>query len=193
MCLFPITRTNWRTVVYTHTQLHSHHHPIPILNFHQLKSLTYTESSVADPGWLFRIEFFHPRSRIQGLQDPVPHQIISVFLSDFNPKNCFYALGNIIRDVHPAGSPDPDFFSIPDPDTQHWQREEFLNSYLGRTALSLPSTPYGVQKNIRECGTRSVHPHLRNVVVVLVDHVVRAAQVVEVMVVPVLLVIVIII
>ncbi len=36
-------------------------------------------------------------------------------------------------------------------------------------------------------------PHLRNIVVVLVDHVVRAAQVVEVMVMPVLLVIVIVI
>jgi hypothetical protein len=36
-------------------------------------------------------------------------------------------------------------------------------------------------------------PHLRNVVVVLIDHVVRAAQVVEMMVVPVLLIIVIII
>jgi hypothetical protein len=36
-------------------------------------------------------------------------------------------------------------------------------------------------------------PHLRHVVVVLIDHVVRAAQVVEVMVVPVLLVIVIVI
>jgi hypothetical protein len=36
-------------------------------------------------------------------------------------------------------------------------------------------------------------PHLRDVVVVLIDHVVRAAQVVEVMVVPVLFVIVIII
>jgi hypothetical protein len=38
-----------------------------------------------------------------------------------------------------------------------------------------------------------IRPHLRNVVVVLIDHVVRAAQVVEVMVMTVLLVIVIVV
>jgi hypothetical protein len=46
----------------------------------------------------------------------------------FNPKNCFIALGNMIRDVQFIPDTDLDFLPIldpgvkkaPDPDPQHW-------------------------------------------------------------------------
>jgi hypothetical protein len=59
----------------------------------------YPESSIPDPN------FFHPGSRVKKIPDPgsAPKN-----LSIFNPKNCFKALGNMIRDVH------HDFLSIED-------------------------------------------------------------------------------
>jgi hypothetical protein len=60
----------------------------------------------------------------------------------------------------------------------------------GTTSSRLDQT---VQKNIKRMCHEIRPAHLRDVVVVLVDHVVRAAQVMEVMVVPVLLIIVIVI
>jgi hypothetical protein len=70
-------------------------------------------------------EFFHPGSRVKEIPDP--HQRI---LSIFNPKNCFQALGNMLRDVHPgSGSgffthpglriPDSRVKKAQDPDPQH--------------------------------------------------------------------------
>jgi hypothetical protein len=60
---------------------------------------------ISDPGSEFlqsRIQypnFFHPGSRIRifSIPDPDPQQI-----SIFYPKNCFSALRNMIRDVHPS-------------------------------------------------------------------------------------------
>jgi hypothetical protein len=46
-------------------------------------------SRIPDPG----SEFFHPESRIKQVPDPGS---ASKNLSIFNPKNCFYALGNMI-------------------------------------------------------------------------------------------------
>jgi hypothetical protein len=68
-------------------------------------------------------EFFHPGSRFKKIPDPGSG---SKNLSIFNPKTCFYALGNMIRDVHPeSGSrilifypfriPDPGVKKVPDP------------------------------------------------------------------------------
>jgi len=37
-------------------------------------------------------------------------------LSTFNPKNCFKALGNMIRDVHPGSGSWIFFLPNPDPD-----------------------------------------------------------------------------
>ncbi len=51
-------------------------------------------------------EFFHPGSRVKEIPDP--HQRI---LSIFNPKNCFQALGNMLRDVHPGSG--SGFFTHP--------------------------------------------------------------------------------
>ncbi len=64
---------------------------------------------VPDPG----SEFFHPGSRIKMMPDPDPHIRI---LCIFNPKNCFKALGNMIRGVHPGSKK----HRILDPDPQHW-------------------------------------------------------------------------
>ncbi len=59
-------------------------------------------SDILDPGY----EFFHPGSRnriflsgsrLKKIPDPGS---ASKNLSMFNPKNCFFALGNMIRDVH---------------------------------------------------------------------------------------------
>ncbi len=44
---------------------------------------------VADPGCLSRIRYFPSRIRIKEFKH-------------FNPKNCFYALGNMIRVAHPG-------------------------------------------------------------------------------------------
>ncbi len=55
-----------------------------------------TERSVADPGSGFRDPVFHTGSRIR--------------ISNLTQKNGFYALGNIIRVVHPGSS----FLPIPD-------------------------------------------------------------------------------
>jgi hypothetical protein len=53
---------------------------------------SWLKLSVADPGCLSWIQiFFHPGSRIR----------IKEF-KYFNPKNCFQALGNMIRVVHPG-------------------------------------------------------------------------------------------
>jgi hypothetical protein len=49
---------------------------------------------------------FYPGSRIQGQKDS---ESASKNLSIFNPKNCFLAFGNMIRDVH------LDFLPILDP------------------------------------------------------------------------------
>jgi hypothetical protein len=65
-------------------------------------------SSVADPGCLSRIpdtNFFHPVSRIQGqkdywIPDPDPHPRQRIKVPTFDAKNCFYALGYMIRDVY---------------------------------------------------------------------------------------------
>jgi hypothetical protein len=68
--------------------------------------------SVTDPGCFSQIpdpNFFHPGTRIR----------IKEF-KYYNPKNCFSALGNMIRIVHPGsrihGSKR---HRIPDPDPQH--------------------------------------------------------------------------
>jgi hypothetical protein len=61
-------------------------------------------TSVADPGCLSRIpdrNFFHPGSRIQGQKDSQIRIHIKEY-KYFNPKTCFQALGNMIRDVHPG-------------------------------------------------------------------------------------------
>ena len=56
-------------------------------------------------------EFFNPGFRVKKIPDTgYGSASASKNLSFFNPKNCFYALGNMIRDV-----PDPDFLLIPDP------------------------------------------------------------------------------
>jgi hypothetical protein len=61
-------------------------------------------SSVADPGSLSLIpdpNFSIPDSgsRVKKIPDPGS---ASKNLSIFNPKNCFYALGNMVWDVHPG-------------------------------------------------------------------------------------------
>jgi hypothetical protein len=61
--------------------------------------LFYLFSSVADPGCLSRIRFFP--SWIQGQKDSRIRIRIKEF-KYFKPKNCFYAPGNMIRDVHPG-------------------------------------------------------------------------------------------
>jgi hypothetical protein len=60
---------------------------------------------VADPGCLSRIRIFpsrtrDPGSRVKKIPDPGSGSA-SKNLSIFNPINCFYALGNMIRNVHP--------------------------------------------------------------------------------------------
>ncbi len=84
---------------------------------------------IPDPG----SEFFPSPIPIKGQRDS---QIRIKEFKYFNPKNCFLALGNMIRDVHPrSGSririlsflpiPDPGIkkrHRIPDPDPQHWSR-----------------------------------------------------------------------
>jgi hypothetical protein len=62
---------------------------------------------ISDP----RLEFFHPGSRVKKIPDP-GYGSSSKNKSIFNPKNCFRALGNMTRDVHP--DPDLDFLPIPD-------------------------------------------------------------------------------
>ncbi len=62
---------------------------------------------------MLRIRDVYTDSRVRCLKDPEPGSA-SHNISIFNPKNCFQALGNMIRDVHP--DPGPDFFSIPGPD-----------------------------------------------------------------------------
>ena len=81
-------------------------------------------STILEP--VLRIRDVYP-----GLWIPDPaskrSRIRIIILNIFNPKNCFQALGNIIRDTHPGyGSliliflPIPDPGSrIPDPDPQH--------------------------------------------------------------------------
>jgi hypothetical protein len=59
--------------------------------------------SVADPGCLSRIQdpnIFHPGSRMQGPKDSRIRIRLKEF-KYFNPKNCFYALRKMIRDVDP--------------------------------------------------------------------------------------------
>jgi hypothetical protein len=70
----------------------------------------YPESSIPDPN------FFHPGSRVKKIPDPgsAPKN-----LSIFNPKNCFKALGNMIRDVHPVFQ-DPGVKKALDPGSAHW-------------------------------------------------------------------------
>ncbi len=97
-------------------------------------------TSVADPGcflWIPDPTFFHPGSQIQiypsWIWIPDPH----LEFTYFNPKNGFWALGNMIRVVHsgslililtfcPSWIPDPGVKKapdpgsrIPDPDPQH--------------------------------------------------------------------------
>jgi K+-transporting ATPase c subunit len=81
--------------------------------------IRYVYPRIPDPN------FFHPRildpgSKIFGIPDP---RSASKNLSIINPKNCFQALGNMIRDVYPR-IPDPNFFhprpgfrvkKVPDP------------------------------------------------------------------------------
>jgi hypothetical protein len=50
-----------------------------------------------DPG----SEFFHPESRVKKIPD-LGSGSASKNLSIFDPNNCFQALGNMIRDVHPG-------------------------------------------------------------------------------------------
>jgi hypothetical protein len=52
--------------------------------------------------------FFHPRSLIHDQKDSGS---ASKYLSIFNPKNCFKALGNMIEMFIP--DPDLDFFTHP--------------------------------------------------------------------------------
>ena len=74
--------------------------------------------SVADPWCLSRIPdptFFHPGSRIRTDSIPDPGSS-SKNLSVLTQKNCFQALGNMIRVVHPGSRPpDSVFLLIPDP------------------------------------------------------------------------------
>jgi hypothetical protein len=68
---------------------------------------------VADPGCLSRIpdpNFFHSASRIQGQKNFRINEF-----KYFNSTNCFYALGNMIRDVHLEHL---DYSPIPDPGTR---------------------------------------------------------------------------
>jgi hypothetical protein len=72
--------------------------------------------SVADPGSLSRIRIFSipdPGSKRSGTESA------SKNLSIFNPKNCFKALGNMIRDVHPVFQ-DPGVKKALDPGSAHW-------------------------------------------------------------------------
>jgi hypothetical protein len=91
-----------------------------------------TLTSGADPGCLSRLpdpNFSNPdpESTVKKISDPGSGSA-SKNLGIFNPKNCFYALGNMIRDVHPGSrififSPsrisESKRHRIPDPDPQH--------------------------------------------------------------------------
>ncbi len=56
---------------------------------------------IPDPGY----DFYQPWTRIQSQKDTGSRIRIKEF-KYFNPKNCFYVLGNMIRDVHPGSGPD---------------------------------------------------------------------------------------
>jgi hypothetical protein len=56
-------------------------------------------------------KFFHPGSRVKKIPHPGSGSA-SEDLSVVNPKSGFYALGNMIQDVHPGS--DLDFLPIPD-------------------------------------------------------------------------------
>jgi len=58
-------------------------------------------------------EFVHPGSRVKKFPDPGSGSA-SKNLSIFNPKNCFQALGKMIRDVYPGSG--CCFFTISEPD-----------------------------------------------------------------------------
>jgi hypothetical protein len=84
---------------------------------HILNLNATVSNSVPDPGCLYRSpgsKFFipDPGQKVPGSGSASKNLII------FNPKNCFQALRNMIRDVHP--DPGPDFFpsrvQIPDAD-----------------------------------------------------------------------------
>ncbi len=67
------------------------------------KSFFFVFCSVADPGCYPGSELFLswvPEPGSKRFPDPHPHQRIEV--QYFNPKNCIWALGNMIRDVHPG-------------------------------------------------------------------------------------------
>jgi hypothetical protein len=68
---------------------------------------------ISDPGY----ELFHPGSRVKKVPDPGSgFGSASKNFDIFNPKNCSYALGKMILDVHPGSGY---FFPIPDPNPQH--------------------------------------------------------------------------
>jgi hypothetical protein len=76
------------------------------------------------PGSQIRI-FTRPGSRVK----KIPGSRIRIRIKEFkyfNPKNCFSALGNMIRDVHPgSGSRGSKRHLIPNP--QHWI---FFSKYM---------------------------------------------------------------
>jgi hypothetical protein len=77
----------------------------------KLTLVKWRESGVADPWCLFQIWIFSTSDPGSGfsipISDPDPQHWIDKKFRHFLPKNCYSALGNMIRDV------------TPDPDPQH--------------------------------------------------------------------------
>jgi hypothetical protein len=68
--------------------------------------------SVADPGCLSRIQIFPSRTAPCKKAPEFGSGSATKNLSIFNPKNCYQAFGNMIRNVYPGSG----IFSIPDAD-----------------------------------------------------------------------------
>jgi hypothetical protein len=66
--------------------------------------------------------------------------LIKEFKYFFTPKNCCYALGNVIRDVHhhpdPGPDPDLDFLPIPDPGLKKTPDPGFKSARLGNRYIT---------------------------------------------------------
>jgi hypothetical protein len=124
---------------------------------------------IPDPG----SEFFYSASRITDtgskrfrIPDPDPHQ---KEFKNFNPKNCFQALGKMIWDVHPGSGfgifpiPDPEVIKAPDPGSQNSNRRSYLGSSLTISGLgSTASTtdPTHLHKLLYEV-VEQVEPHIQ--------------------------------
>jgi hypothetical protein len=107
-----------------------------------------------------RSEFFHPGSRVKKIPDPGSGSAsASKNVSIFNPKNCFSALGNMIRDVHPGSG--FLFFTLLGPRLQGPKRHQIPNPGTAILALlndlkknrHLPDENKNSTKNSSRSGT----------------------------------------